>query len=118
MDQADGIIEFYDFVKYAVPTDFSSADDAVMALKEKLMTKVSHMQQMFREMDSDHSGTVTKEEIHAAFSNYGIQVDSDLIDRILLKIDFDGDGSIALDELATFFSPSLSQTSFRALVAT
>jgi hypothetical protein len=55
-------------------------------------------------MDSDHSGTVTKEEIHAAFSNYGIQVVCDLIDRILLKIDFDGDGSIALDELANFFT--------------
>eukprot|EP01052_Picozoa_sp_SAG31_P012385 SAG31_NODE_723_length_12568_cov_3.102494_5_plen_658_part_00 len=101
--QADGIIEFYDFVKHALPQDFSSADDAIVALKEKLSTKVNQLRKMFRDIDEDRSGTITRDEIYMAFRNQNIQVDNSVIDRIIDKIDFDGDGGISLDELAGFF---------------
>ena len=74
-----------------------------MALKTKLSTKVSQLRKMFREIDEDRSGTITKDEIFMAFRNQNIQVDSSIMDRIVEKIDFDGDGNIRF--LQPFLQP-------------
>ena len=54
------------------------------------------IKKLFKEMDTDHNGTVSTEELGTAMKKYGLR-DSE-IDLIIKTFDADGDGTINCEE--------------------
>jgi hypothetical protein len=78
----------------------------VMQLK-KICTAASdtrRAKELFRELDSDNSGQIDKEEFQQLLEKMGIEVSSDWIDDVMKPYDLDESGNIDLQEFIAFLA--------------
>ena len=93
-----------------VPIDSSSCpecgvnfilDDLVAALREWLEQKSITVTILFNEVDADGDGVLTADEVKQALSSRNLSfLGTDELDRFLMQIDLDRDGTISFGELA------------------
>ena len=93
-----------------VPLDSSSCpecgvnfilDDLVSALRQWLDQKSITVTILFNEVDADGDGVLTADEVKQALSSRNLSfLGTDELDRFLMQIDLDRDGTISFGELA------------------
>jgi calcium-dependent protein kinase len=68
--------------------------------------ELTDLRQMFKELDTAHTGTLTADELEAGLSKAGITAAKDEIHQIIQNIDYLGNGEINYSEFlaATFQS--------------
>lgn len=54
---------------------------------------------LFKSMDTDGNGVISKEELIAAFYSRGVKMDWAEADELFKQVDTDQDGSLSFDEL-------------------
>ena len=79
----DGVIDYTEFITAAI-------DKVAFLNRENLLA-------CFRSIDKDNSGTITMDELQAAFDSHHSK-DKSLWEDILVQVDKNKDGEISLDE--------------------
>lgn len=82
----------------------SSASQKAMArMIDHLVDRKAVLTKMFREFDTDHSGTIDKEELDHALINLGLRLNGDELQGVMDYLDTDGGGDIDLEEFIEHF---------------
>ena len=59
---------------------------------------------MFREYDTDGSGTIAPSEIKQVMASYGQQMTDEQVQDLISEADTDGDGKISIEEFVNKFA--------------
>ena len=90
-------------------TVLSSDGDLVSQLSSALASNWGRVTDLFHEMDTDRSGTVSRAEMRAALAHLGLGGSSahmQAVDVLYDTLDVDGDGEISIKELTAVVRPS------------
>ena len=72
---------------------------AVEQLRVSLSENAKRVVDLFRDLDADQSGTVTRQEFHKACREMELGVPKEVIDDVFSAWDVDGSGALDLDEI-------------------
>lgn len=95
-----GVIDFYDFINKVLPKDFNDVNDLFRVFYDKLTENWSKLNDAFRNMDRDRSGTVDPTEILGELKRMNINVTPELGREFVSHFDVDGDGEIDFAEFS------------------
>ena len=95
-----GVIDFYDFINKVLPKDFNDVSDLFRVFYDKLTENWSMLNDAFRNMDRDRSGTVDPAEILGELKRMNINVTPELGRQFVSHFDVDGDGEIDFAEFS------------------
>merc|ERR1712060_740073 len=71
------------------------------AVQDKIYSKYKRLTKAFREIDEDHSGQISKDELSDALNNYNLNIPTNHVHQLVDRMcDQDGDGMISYDEFS------------------
>ena len=70
----------------------------IMAHKMKDTDSVEAINEAFRTFDTDHSGTISADELKHVLTNLDEKVTEEEVDEMIAEADIDGDGQINYEE--------------------
>ena len=79
--------------------DLDESRDAITQLRDALSKNAVRVIDLFREWDSDGSGTVSKKEFAKAMPELGFDASEQDVSALFDSMDPDGSGALSLDEL-------------------
>ena len=75
-------------------------------IKKSSLEELDEFREVFRLVDRDDSGSITREELAEIFETIGIEATGEEIDRMMQEVDIDGSGSIEFEGEFRYLSPS------------
>lgn len=75
-------------------------DDILRQIAEKVESKSKNMRNVFRAFDEDKSGTVDMVEFRRGLAHLGFEMTDDKFEKLLQRVDRNGDGDINYNEFA------------------
>lgn len=81
----------------------SQLDFVLNTVKRKLQDSSTTAQQMFRKVDTDHSGVISAEEFNKVLLGYGLEVPKAAMLTLMRHYDKSGDGTISYGEFCDAF---------------
>ena len=82
-------------LKQQLKSSVESADCKLRAMRcVTLLTNRNDSTQILRELDADHSGSVSPQELRVGLQKMGEQISDEVLAEIMKLLDGDGDGSI------------------------
>ena len=96
------------------PKENADVEAIFKEIRDRLQGKLKRVIDLFRDIDDDNSGCITKKELGMGLKQIGYALPKEKLARIFNYLDVDGQGTIEYKELHTYLNPTLDADEKRA----
>eukprot|EP01052_Picozoa_sp_SAG31_P001698 SAG31_NODE_57_length_29727_cov_12.584568_19_plen_2101_part_00 len=101
-EDGDGEVTLEEFLQVMEGDENGAAETEILEAYEEVANENPFRRQvrgLFRQMDTDNSGWVSRDELIEALDRTGLDFDADAVEDLLVSADSDGDGQVTIEEL-------------------